>query len=196
MTEPDRKTPVIVACIAAAAAISGAIITSFSRVPDKSPKSPEMIVQQSIGPNSPNIGRVDGNVTLVQPKIAQLNIPDFSVDLVEEERYGELNGFIDQNRGKLVHIRLTGPEDRVQLDKHDDGADSVAFLIPNCSLVSQCLICGLVIRGRDHEVAWYQHNIRLNGYFVIDEESENHQGVWYGLASVPRKDVLPRVTTP
>jgi hypothetical protein len=124
------------------------------------------------------------------------SVPSFTTPIETVATAEAFESFVDKNRGKLVHLnvqmglRFSRIGDRIQ------GRDDLFVATNPCDASQPVLDCAgshYVLSGKDDYVLdLYQGNNRLNGYFVISENREMHQGVYYILKSVPAAQVLLR----
>jgi hypothetical protein len=144
---------------------------------------------------------IAGSFASVQTAKAQSSgktvIPPFTTAIVGVPTAESFQAFVDKNRGKLVrfNLNMAPPFSRIGdkiKGKEDLWSDLFVATSP-CAAPQNVLVCAgahYLLSGKDFVLEYYEGNNRLNGYFVISENTENHQGIYYLLKSVPAAQVL------
>lgn len=184
--------------------VAAIISTAGKRLRRQSTSNPPS--QITTGSNSTNVANVRGNVTIGTAQ-HPLNIPTFAGGdpdigatrrLDHSKAVGEFTDFLESHRGRVVHLNVAVSRDFsavFQPQLHDPRRTLVVSPSP-CKTPDNFLPCmgyGLKIRGDEYELGWYRGHHVLNGYFVIGENVEHHQGRWFALRAVPPADVLLQV---
>jgi hypothetical protein len=123
--------------------------------------------------------------------------PSFTTPIADPATVVAFQSFVDKNRGKLVHLNvqmgLRFSRIGSKIKGKDDLFDDLFVATGPCEDSQPVLDCAgshYLLSGKDYVLEFYHGNNRLNGYFVINENTENHQGVYYILKSVPAAQVL------
>jgi hypothetical protein len=124
-------------------------------------------------------------------------IPSFTKAIVNVTTAEAFGSFVDKSRGKLVHFNVEMAPRFSRIGSKIQGKDDLwldLFVATSpCDEPEPVLGCAgahYLVSGKDFVLEFYKGNNRLNGYFVINENTENHQGVYYMLRSVPAAQVL------
>lgn len=198
----NSEIQIAVASIAAIGVVVAAIIANIDKL-RRRPSTPSTPSQLSNGANSPNIANVRGDVRITAPQQA-LNVPTFSGGksdigvtrrLDDSQDVGEFTDFLETHRGRLVHLNVAINPDFSSIPQPQPHERWQTLLVsPSpCETPDNFLPCmgyGLQIRGDEYDLGWYRGHYVFNGYFVIGENSENHQGRWLPLRAVPPANVL------
>lgn len=122
------------------------------------------------------------------------SIPSFTRPVATGASAEALGAFVDENRGKLVHINVNATP---EVSRYD--GDDIFFATEACEEGKPEFECsGFRLHVRDaasqddHALYYYHGDNWLSGYFVIDENVEMHQGMIFGLQSVPASQVALR----
>jgi len=130
-------------------------------------------------------GKSESNVT----GRTKISLPMFEKEILNSLDVARLEEFIDVNRGKLVYIDTQIPNQYSRIDKMPDGRDVLSLSSIECTeepFDLYCLTSRVIIRGKSHELSRYKGVHRFNGYFLVGENRDMHQGVNYTMESVPR----------
>jgi hypothetical protein len=102
--------------------------------------------------------------------------------------------FVDKNRGNLVHLNIQMGLRFSRIESKIQGKDDLFVATEPCDPSQSVVDCAgshYLLSGKDDYVLeFYQGDNRLTGYFLINENREMHQGVYYSLKSVPAAQVL------
>lgn len=175
---------IVVAIIGALGVLGAALISSSN-----SSSSPSAINQSSTGSNSPNIAGVQGDV-VINPPEPQLKIPVFEGYVDSSSEVISLESFIDSNRGNLVQLNVSIPDRLSSISEPTSYAVATLSISPEPCNEPEFIYCVwyvFTVFGEDHNLFWYKHDNILEGYFIVGENVENHQGVVYSLTSVSRE---------
>jgi hypothetical protein len=124
-------------------------------------------------------------------------IPSFTTAVANETTAQAFGSFVDKSRGKLVHFnveiapRFSWIGGKIK-GKDDPWLDFFVATSP-CEEPQAVLMCAgahYLLSGNDFVLEFYKGNNRFNGYFVVGENVENHQGLYYMLKSVPAAQVI------
>jgi hypothetical protein len=127
----------------------------------------------------------------------ETSVPSFTAPVTSAATAEAFESFVDRDRGKVVHlnvemgVQFSRVGDKIQ--GKDDLFDDLFVAAGPCDESQPVLDCAgshYLLSGGDYVLEFYQGNNRLNGYFVINENTENHQGVYYILKSVSAAQVL------
>ena len=123
-------------------------------------------------------------------------VPSFTTPIATVATAEAFESFIDKNRGKLVHLSVQMGLQFSRIGDKTQGRDDLFVATGPCDApqpVRDCAGSHYLLSGKDDYVLeFYQGNNRLTGHFVINENREMHQGVYYILKSVPAAQVLVR----
>jgi hypothetical protein len=137
-----------------------------------------------------------GQTAKTQPP-QDTSLPSFTTPITTVATAEAFESFVDKNRGKLVHLnvqmglRFSRIGSKIQ-GRDDSWLDLFVATSP-CDESQPVLGCAgahYLLAGKDFVLEFYKGGNRFNGYFVINENTENHQGVYYMLRSVPAAQVL------
>jgi len=137
------------------------------------------------------------SVTLAQtPKGSILS---FTAPATKASDAQAFQAFIDKHRGQLVHLnvqmnpRFSRIGDKIQ-GKQIVWDDDLFVATSPCDAPQPVLNCAgahfLLAGKKDYTLEYYQGGNRLDGYFTINDNTENHQGIYFMLRSVPAAQVL------
>lgn len=122
------------------------------------------------------------------------SVPSFTTSIATAATAEAFESFIDKHRGQLVHLNVQMGLLFSRIGSKIQGKDDLFVATGPCDASQPALDCAgshYVLSGKDDYVLeFYQGNNRLSGYFVINENREMHQGVYYNLKSVPAAKVL------
>jgi len=195
MKSNNFRLQIAIAIIGLVGIISTAVISNWDKlfyIKQHSKIDGKPLSQSSVGTNSPNVANVQGNVNIdINEKQPQLNIPSFNHTIDSSAQATDFQEFIDENRGKIVHINLISPDPYSKISNFKQGTYFYISSKPCYSeFFSECLIFGLKINGDDYILEWYKGDNRMTGFFAIEENVWMHQGIYYILKAVPRETVL------
>lgn len=192
MKSKSYRPQIAIAIIGLVGVLGAAVFSNWDRLfPSSNHATPmeKPFSQSSTAPNSPNVANVQGDVNInIKGEQSKLDVPSFNLQITGPQQAEAFEQFVDKNRGKLVHINVAIAESYSEIDENYLGVSTTPCSSPY--FFTYCLEVGLVIEGGDYELGWYKGENRLSGFFVIDENVEMHQGMWYVLKSVPRETVL------
>jgi hypothetical protein len=124
------------------------------------------------------------------------SLPSFTTPIATVATAEAFESFVDKNRGKLVRLNVQMVLWFSRIGSKIQGKDDLFVATAPCDASQPVIDCAgshYLLSGKDDYVLeFYQGNNRLNGYFVINENREMHQGVYYNLKSVPAAQVLLR----
>jgi hypothetical protein len=207
MESTDAKTKIIVAIIAAVGVVVAAVMTNRGKKSEQPSPAAAIPMQISNGSNSQNISDVHGDVN-IKASQPELKVPTFeggthgygaTRNLDSSEAVQQFVEFMDSKRGKLVHINVALPPEFSDIPQQLPGEVYRNFYVTDSACESpdsfplSCMEEGFEIYGADYGLGWYSGHNELSGYFVIDENTEMHQGRWWRLNAVSPSDVLLQV---
>jgi len=130
------------------------------------------------------------------PPPENTSLPSFTTPITTAATAEAFESFIDKNRGKLVHLNVQMGPRFSRIGSKIQAKDDLFVATEPCDASQAAIDCAgshyLLSGEDDYVLEFYKGNNRLNGYFVINENREMHQGVYYNLKSVPAAQVLLR----
>jgi hypothetical protein len=194
MAEKSSRVQIIVSVLALVGVLGAALLSNWDKLFESSNNGKSIIPDQSsVGTASPNIGSITGDVNIsVNEPPSTLRIPDFSGEDLSIKKIDQLENFIQENRGKLVHINVTISEKQSRILEEDQKYLSLASIQCDTPSFSDCATLHLILLGSDFDLGWYKGNNILSGYFVVGETVEYHVGPYFDLKGVSREEVLLR----
>ena len=124
--------------------------------------------------------------TSISEHLMSTGIPSFNASNIGAEGLELLEGFVEQNRGKIVQISVDVIARQSSIDALDDGRYVLRTSVVECDddLGYTCNTTNYVVEGEHHTLTFYKGNNRLSGYFFIDQAVGMHMGRYYGLKSL------------
>jgi hypothetical protein len=120
--------------------------------------------------------------------------PSFTAPITTVATAQAFESFVDKNRGNLVHLNIQMGLRFSRIESKIQGKDDLFVATEPCDPSQPVVDCAgshYLLSGKDDYVLeFYQGDNRLTGYFLINENREMHQGVYYSLKSVPAAQVL------
>jgi hypothetical protein len=122
-------------------------------------------------------------------------IPSFTSPIQKPATAEAFQSFIENHRGKLVHVNITIGLPFSKMGDQSNGPTDFFVSTEACGESTPAPDCDgahYMISGGDYTLRYYAGNNILIGYFVVAEDVQMHQGRYYGLQSIPAAQVLLR----
>jgi hypothetical protein len=122
-------------------------------------------------------------------------VPTFNREVITAADADALEKFVNNNRGRIIHINTTVNPEYSRVGDKIDAKDDFFIAIEPCSSLkvnvdNECAGFHLLLNGQDHILEFYKGNQRLTGYFAVAENMWMHQGIYYILQSISSAQVL------
>ena len=118
---------------------------------------------------------------------SKLPIPTFDTPVNDSTTAAQLERFINNNLGEVVHINTNMGAGLSKITDKGEGGEIAYLHVSTDSVEFNC-----ALKGSEYELQFYKGDNRFSGYFVVNENPEQHMGVYYGLKAVSPETVILR----
>lgn len=192
------KIQIIVAFIALVGSLLGGMFGNWEKIFGKVPQasspasSPTTIVHGDVT-GALVTGNVSGDVNVRVEKSPVLEVKEFAGDISSDDGVSVFEEFLAKNRGKIVKIVADISDDFHEWTQSEERAELVLGSPCDQGERNFCWTSRIGVGGRDFQASWYKGGLRFNGYFLVDETIEMHQGIHFGMSSVNREQIVSQL---
>lgn len=194
----SSKIQIIVAAIALVGTLVGGVFGNWDKIfakappPSSSASSTTTVVHGDVT-GALVTGNVQGDVHVRVEKSPVLQVPDFLGEISSDDGVTSFESFLAKNRGKIVKIVVDISDDFHEWSQSEGRGELVMGSPCERNPNGFCWSSRIGVAGHDFEASWYKNGLRFNGFFLVDETIEMHQGMHFGMKSVNREQVVSQV---